>query len=251
MIAKTKLLAAKLLAAALAIAFGVGASGCDSRSGESRTERWATTENTSVQIDWNAVNEAYKQANGPADLERRINEIYKGDEVISISVADVDARTQIVTGFFDRNASGTVDEAEKIFTIRRDITGDRQAQFQTTGHGAFSGYASPFFSIVSGMVVGSMLSNVFAPNYAPAYTRPYTTPGSRIDQLAQSRSSYRAANPEQFQRSRSGRTYDQPSATRRSGDHVGGGRVGGGRVGGGRFGLRRAGRPVRPARLEV
>jgi hypothetical protein len=241
----------KLLAAALAIALGAGASGCDTSGEGRRTERWTTTENTRVQIDWNAVNEAYKQANGPADLERRVNEIYRGDEVISISVADVDARTQIVTGFFDRNANGAVDEAEKIFTIRRDITGDGQAQFQTTGHGSYAGYASPFFSIVSGMVVGSMLSSLFMPNYAPAYTQPYTTPGTRIDQLAQSRSSYRAANPEQFQRSRSGRTYDQPSATSRSGDHVGGGRAGGGRVGGGRFGLPRAGRPVRPARLEV
>lgn len=241
----------KLLAAALAIALGAGASGCDTSGEDRRTERWTTTENTRVQIDWNAVNEAYKQANGPADLERRVNEIYQGDEVISISVADVDARTQTVTGFFDRNANGAVDEGEKIFTIRRDITGDGQAQFQTTGHGPYAGYTSPFFSIVSGMVVGSMLSNLFMPNYVPAYTQPYTTPSTRIDQLAQSRSSYRAANPEQFQRSRSGRRYDQPSATSRSGDHVGGGRVGGGRVGGGRFGLARAGRPVRPARLEV
>lgn len=246
MIAKTK-----LLAAALAVAFVVGASGCDSSGGDRRVERWATTENTRVKLDWNAVNEAYKQANSPADLERRINEIYKGGEVISISVADVDAKTQMVTGFFDKNTNGAVDEGEKIFTIRRDITGDGQAQFQTTGHGPFSGYASPFFSIVSGMVVGSMLSNLFMPNYVPAYTRPYTTPSTRVDQLAQSRSSYRAANPEQFQRSRSGRTYDQPSATSRSGDHAGGGRAGGGRVGGGRFGLSRAGRPVRPARLEV
>jgi hypothetical protein len=246
MIARTK-----LLAAALAIAFGIGASGCDTSGSDRRVERWATTENTRVKMDWGAVNEAYKQANSPADLERRINEIYQGDEVISISVADVDAKTQTVTGFFDRNTNGTVDEGEKIFTIRRDITGDGQAQFQTTGHGAFSGYASPFFSVVSGMVVGSMLSNLFMPNYVPAYTRPYTTPSTRVDQLAQSRSSYRATNPEQFQRSRSGRTYDQPSATSRSGDHVGGGRAGGGRVGGGRFGLSRAGRPVRPARLEV
>jgi hypothetical protein len=246
MIAKTK-----LLAAALAMAFGIGASGCDTSGGDRRVERWATTENTSVKIDWSAVNEAYKQANSPADLEHRINEIYQGDEVISISVADVDAKTQMVTGFFDKNTNGAVDEGEKIFTIRRDITGDGQAQFQTTGHGPFSGYASPFFSIVSGMVVGSMLSNLFMPNYVPAYTQPYTTPSTRVEQLAQSRSSYRAANPEQFQRSRSGRTYDQPSGTSRSGDHVGGGRAGGGRLGGGRFGLPRSGRPVRPARLEV
>jgi hypothetical protein len=94
------------------------------------------------------------------------------------------------------------------------------------------------------MMVGSMLSNMFMPNYMPMYTRPYTTPGTRVGQLAQSRSSYRAANPERFQRSQSGRTYNRTSGTTRPT-----GRVGGSRFGGGRFGLQRSGRMVRPVRL--
>lgn len=241
MMAKTK-----HLAAALALALGTGASGCGTSGDDRRAERWATTENTNVQIDWDKVNEAYKQADGPEDLERRINEIYEGDEVISVSVADLDAKTQVVTGFFDKNTNGTVEDAEKIFTIKRDITGEGQAQVQTTGYGPYYGYTSPFFSIVSGMVVGSMLSNMFTPRYVPVYTQPYTTPGTRVGQLAQSRSAYRAANPTQFQRSQSGRTYNRPSgATRPTG------RIGGGRIGGGRFGLQRSGRAVRPVRLAT
>lgn len=243
MISKTK-----LLVTALALVIGIGASGCDtSPPGGSRTERWTTTENTNVKIDWDKVNEAYKQANGPEDLERRINEIYEGDEVISIAVHDQDDKSQVVTGFFDKNTNGTVEEPEKIFTIRRDITGEGQAQVQTTGYGPYYGYTSPFFSIVSGMVVGSMLSNAFMPSYRPIYTQPYTTPGTRVGQIAQSRSSYRAANPERFQRSQSGRTYNRPSSTSRPSGRIGGG----GRVGGGRFGLARAGRAVRPARLAA
>jgi hypothetical protein len=237
MISKTK-----VLAATLTIALAGSASGCG--TSDQGTERWATTENTNVKIDWDKVNEAYKQANGPEDLERRINEIYEGDEVISISVTDLDGKTQVVTGFFDKNTNGTVDDPEKIFTIKRDITGEGQAQVQTTGYGPYYGYHSPFFSIVSGMMVGSMLSNMFMPRYVPMYTQPYTTPGTRVGQLAQSRSSYRAANPERFQRSQSGRTYNRASGTTRST-----GRFGGGRIGGARFGVQRTGRMVRPVRL--
>ncbi|MDB4962199.1 MAG: putative secreted protein [Myxococcales bacterium] len=238
MISKTK-----LLASALALVLGVGAgAGCDS-SGPERTDRWATTENTNVKIDWDKVNEAYKLADGPEDLEKRINEIYEGDEVISVSVKDEDDKTQVVTGFFDKNTNGTVEEPEKIFTIKREPTAEG-AQYQTTGHGAYYGYHSPFLGIASGMMMGMMMSNMFMPSYAPMYRQGYTTNPSRVSQLQQTRSSYRAANPGKFQRSQSGRTYNRPSTTTRPS-----GRTGGGRMGGGRFGLARAGRAVRPQRL--
>ena len=205
-----------------------------------------TTENTTVPIDWDKVNQAYQQAQGPEDLEKRINEIYKGDEIISISVKDNDEKTQVVTGFFDKNTNGAVDDGEKIFSIQREITGEGEARVQTTGYGPYYGYHSPFLSIVSGMVVGSMISNALMPGYRPMYGAGYTTSPARAGQIAQSRSAYRAANPSQFQRSKSGRTYNRPSSTSRPT-----GRVGGGRVGGGRFGLARAGRTVRPARLTA
>src|SRR5215213_3065562 len=117
MISKTKLLAAAL---ALAVPLATAACAPDTE----RTERWATTENTNVKIDWDKVNEAYKQANGPEDLEKRINEIYEGDEIISISVKDQDDKTQVVTGFFDKNTNGGIDEGEQIFTIKREPTAE-------------------------------------------------------------------------------------------------------------------------------
>src|SRR5688500_15594026 len=95
----------KLLAVALAAAMLGGPVGC-SPSKPEQTERWATTENTNVKIDWDKVNEAYKAAGGPEDLEKRINEIYEGDEIISIAVADSEDKTQVVTGFFDKNTDG-------------------------------------------------------------------------------------------------------------------------------------------------
>jgi hypothetical protein len=237
----------KLLAAALAVMVVGASTGCD--SGPEKVERWATTENTNVKIDWDKVNEAYKQASGPEDLEKRVNEIYEGDEVISVAVQDQDNKTQVVTGFFDKNTNGAVDEGEKIFTIKREPTGEGTAQIQTTGYGPYYGYHSPLLSIASGMLLGSMMSNMFSPRYVPVYTQPYVTPTGRVASIHSERSSYRAANPARFgPRSQSGRSYggskattSRPSVRPSSGF----------RRGGGGFGLARAGRAVRPERLTA
>lgn len=237
-----------LLAAALSASLIGGVAGCD--SGQDRVDRWATTENTNVKIDWDKVNEAYKQADGPEDLEKRINEIYEGEEIISIAVADQDNKTQVVTGFFDKNTNGSVDEGEKIFTIKREPTGENSAQLQTTGYGPYAGYHSPFMSIATGMLMGHMLSSMFMPSYVPMYSRPYVTPHTRLTDMHGSRSSYRSANPSRFgPSSKSGRAYGgQPSGSRPTSRPSGGG---GGRRGGGSFGLSRAGRVTRPERLAA
>jgi len=214
----------------VAVPIGSVALGCKSSE---RHERWATTENTNVAIDWNRVNEAYKLADGPEDLERRLNEVYGGSEVISVSVADLDGKTQLVTGFFDKNTNGAVEDEEKIFTIRRELAGEGNGQYQTVGYGPYGGYHSPFIGIASGMLMGSMMSGMFTPGSTPMYRQPYTTPAARASEVRQTRSSYRAANPSQFQRSQSGRTYGRTSPARAP-RGVGAGR---GFGGGGRFGV--------------
>lgn len=227
---------ARILAASLVFALAPALSaGCaeDRTSANRGADRWATTEDTRVAMDWDALNAAYKAAEGPEDLERRVNEIYKGDEVISIAVHDVDERTQVVTGFFDRNTSGTVDEGEKVFTITRAVTGEGEGTMQTVGYGPYMGYHSPVMSLVTGMLLGSMISRAFMPGYAPMYRQPYTTPTARRGELRTYRNQYRAQNPSRFQQP----TRTKPSSTGRS---YGGGRSwGGGRTGGGgRFGIR-------------
>lgn len=241
MISKTK-----LLASALILALATAGIGC--APDNDRVDRWATTENTNVDINWDKVNQAYKDANGPEDFEKRVNEIYEGDEIISVAVADQDDKTQVVTGFFDKNKSGAVDEGEKIFTIKREPTGEGEGRYQMQGYGPYAGYHSPFFSIVSGMVVGSMISNMFAPRYVPMN---YVTNSSRLSSLQTHRSSYRAANPSRFGKaSRSGRSYgnriNKPSTPSRAPTGRWG-RSGGG----GRFGLAPRVRSERPERLTA
>jgi len=232
----------KLLAGALAMMLvGSGAAGCKSIDERNR-DRWATTENTNVKIDWDKVNDAYEKADGPEDLEKRINEIYEGDEVISISVHDTDGKTQVVTGFFDHNTDGKVDEAEKIFTIQRDLTGEGKGQYQTQGSGHYAGYHSPMMGIMTGMLMGSMMSSMLMPSYSPRYSQPYATTSARHGELRSQRSGYRAQNPQRFAKpSKTGRSY--------GGDRGGGGSAPRSR-GGGRFG-RAAGAGAKPVRLAA
>lgn len=230
MLSKTKWLA-------MALSLALAPMGC-TNSSDKGNERWATTENTNVEIDWNKVNEAYKAAEGPEDLEKRINEIYQGDETISISVHDADAKTQEVTGFFDKNSSGAVDEGEKVFTIKRDIVGDGQAQMQTQGYGAYAGYHSPLLSIATGMLLGSMMSRAFMPGYAPMYSQPYNTSPNRLSNLRESRAEARrnSASRARPKASSTGRGYDRaPRAPR----------------GGGRYGIRRPVRAGLPVELTA
>lgn len=97
----------------LVLAVAGAAPACSDRvtiGGGSVDERWVTTENTNVAIDWDKVAEAYKLAEGPADFERRVNELYGGDEIVSIAVRDDGDRSQVITGFIDRNGDGRVSD---------------------------------------------------------------------------------------------------------------------------------------------
>jgi hypothetical protein len=233
----------KILKTAFLALLVVAAAGCrDDR--QRGNERWTATENTNVKIDWDKVSEAYKTAEGPADFEQKVNEIYEGDEIVSVSVHDVDASTQVVTGFFDKDQNGQVEEEEKIFTIQRNVTDEGSGQYQVTGHGPYYGYHSPMMSFAMGMMMGSMISGALRPGYV-GYSRPYVTGTERRGALSSQRSQYRARNPERF--SRSGKTYNS-KGTRSWGS---GRRSPGPRrsFGGGRFGIRDQRRDSRPQRL--
>jgi len=204
------------------------------------TERWVTTENTQADIDWDAVAEAYKQAEGPQDFERRVNEIYTGDEIISVAVRDRDERTQVVTGFVDRDRNGKVDDGEAIFEITRVIGGDGEGNYQIVGHGYYGGYASPMFGMMAGMMLGSMLMSRGV---------SYSTPPARHQQIANSRNAYRRANPSRFtpRASQTGRSYGARGGdfgSQRSSSPPS-------RSTGSRFGLKSEARRARARRLDA
>lgn len=235
---------ARSLAMAAALALATTAVPACGPSSSNSTERWVTTSNTNVDIDWDKVGEAYKQAEGPEDFERRVNEIYAGDEVISVSVVDEDEKTQLVTGFFDKNKDGQVAEDEKVFVITRTITADEKGQYQMQGYNHYASYRSPMWDIASGMILGSMISRAFMPGYVPMYRTAYVTSPARTTALASHRNSYRSKNPSKFpnhaKRSSSGRSYGSKGrssfGSSRSSSRSSFGRGGGG------FGVKRKGK---------
>lgn len=220
---------------ALGAGLAVALAGCSRDEGN---ERWATTANTTVDIDWDKIQEAYRTAEGPQDFENKVNEIYTGDELISVSVHDKDEKTQEVTGFFDTNTNGQVEDAEKIFVITRGVVNEGQAEYAVQGHGHYGHYRhTSMWDIAGGVMIGSMMANALMPGYRGAYSRPYTTSPSRLSQVSAHRSGYRAANPGRFTKtpakaSGSGRSYGN-----KGGSWGSSGKRSGGRVGGGRFGL--------------
>ena len=228
---------------ALALTASVSAASVTACGGAAGTDRWVATENTNVEIDWDAIHQAYKDAEGPEDFEKRVNEIYTGDEIISVSVKDVDDKSQVVTGFFDNDADGQVTDSEKVFTIQRDIVDAKNAKYSMNGHGAYGSYHSPMWDIAMGMMMGSMMSRMFMPGYS---AMSYTTSAASRSAIASQRSTYRAANPAKFQKaSGSGRSYGKTGGSFGAGKSTGTRSGGGGRMGGGRFGVKRpAGRKV-------
>jgi len=176
------------------------------------SDRWTTTENTTVPIDWDKIMDAYKSADGPRDFEDKVNEIYEGDEIISVSVQDKDTKTQLVTGFFDNNKDGKVESDEKVFEIKRNITGEQQAGYEVNGHGSYTGYHhTGMWDIAGGMIIGGMLLNAMSPRYTPMYTQPYTTNQQRINQIDNNRNNFRASHPDKFTKSANGKGYESKS----------------------------------------
>jgi hypothetical protein len=202
--------AARLVATVLALAVPIV--GCGSSQSEV-VEPWPETTNAggsespTAKIDFEAISQAYKEANSPEDFEQRVNEIYQGDEIVSIAVEDQNDQTQLVTGFIDKNGNGTVDEGEKIFTINRTPTGSGEqqtAQSVTTGYtydvgvGYVPYYTSPYYPLVwgTGLAVGAMAAMAWrGAAYAPYR---YATSAARVGALSMYRGNYRAANPQRF-----------------------------------------------------
>ena len=236
---------------------------CGDDSSKSRQyDRWVTTQNTTVDIDWDAIGKAYKSAEGPEDFENKVNEIYTGSEIISVAVHDTDAKTQEVVGFFDKDKDGKVADGEKIFTLTRDIKGPDSAEYRIRGAGGYSSYQSPVWPLLAGVATGYMVGRIFSPSYSPAYTQRYVTPTTRHSELTSHRTAYRQKNPQKFTGGAGGGA--KPSKTGKSYGSKGGG-FGGGRSspapsrpssrpssssrGGGRFGIKR--RAKQRIRLEA
>ncbi len=157
----------------------------------SRSEdQWAETEGKAGYINLEAVEEAMKKSENVSDFEKRVNEIYQGDEVILIEVKNEDNGEQLVSGYADLNENGKIDydEDEKLFTFRRWYEEGNQ-RGEMRGYGVNSYYYHPYpagMNFLTTWLLFSALSR-------PAYMVPvYHTTIADVGTIKEHRATYRS-----------------------------------------------------------
>ncbi len=157
----------------------------------SRSEdQWAETAGKAGYINLEAVEEAMKKSDNVSDFEKRVNEIYQGDEVILIEVKNEDNGEQLVSGYADLNENGKIDydEDEKLFTFRRWYEEGNQ-RGEMRGYGVNSYYYRPYPTGIDFLTTWLLFSALSR----PAYMVPvYHTTISDVGMIKQHRANYRS-----------------------------------------------------------
>ena len=154
----------------------------------SRQEQWAETAGKAGQINLEAVEEAMKKSEDVTDFEKRVNEIYQGEEMILIEVKN-EGTEQHVSGYADLNNNLQIDydADDKLFTFRRSGEGDKQ-RYSMTGYGVNSYYHHPYpygTNLLTTYLLVSALSR-------PMYMAPvYQTTVAQRQSARSARASYR------------------------------------------------------------
>ncbi len=84
----------------------------------SRQQDWMATDGATGRINLDAVKDALETSKDMSEFEKRVNEIYEGDNLILIRVEEKGAQ-KIISGFEDLNQSNAIEEAkdDKLFSI--------------------------------------------------------------------------------------------------------------------------------------
>ena len=95
---------------------GSGTIGCGAKA--SAQQDWIATDAATGRINLDAVKDALESSKDLSEFEKRVNEIYEGDNLVLIMVEDNETQI-IISGFEDLNQSSAIEEAEdeKLFSI--------------------------------------------------------------------------------------------------------------------------------------
>jgi len=154
----------------------------------SRHDQWAETSGQAGHINLEAVEEAMKKSNDVTEFEKKVNEIYQGDEMVLIEVKNEANGEQLVSGYADLNDNGQIDDSdEKLFTFRRwSENGASRGDMQ--GYGV-NGYYHNSFSGVDFLTTWMLFSVLSRPMYAVPF---YHTTIADVQGLRNYRSTYRS-----------------------------------------------------------
>jgi len=170
--------------------------------------------NTKLNLDMESIHKAFQTAQGPEDFEKKVNEIYTGDEVISIFVDSAQNDRQKVSLYIDNAPqNGKMDEGEQLVTLSRTGLDNQGVTYSTQGYGPYAYYSRPptHYPLMGALATYWVMRSVF-------YPRPYYyTPIRRFSTIRRSRASYRrtGAYRRQVSRTRStSRRFNKDSKSR-------------------------------------
>ncbi len=144
---------------------------------------WAATDGAAGRINMDDVQTAFQDATSASDFETRVNEIYEGDGVILVRVAQ-EADRMVLEGWEDLDGNSDIDDVvdDLMFSIVR-----QDDQHEVVGHHANSYYRSSFGAgdfLFFYLLAGGLRGN----NYY------YQTAPGRGPVLRQQRDSYRGSS---------------------------------------------------------
>jgi len=159
--------------------------GCSSKS-----DQWAETSGQAGRINLEAVEDAMKKSKDVTEFEKKVNEIYQGNEMVLIEVKNEANGEQLVSGYSDLNDNGQIDydNDEKLFTFRRwSENGAQRGSMQ--GYGVNSYYNHPYPTGMDFLTTWMLFSVLSRPMYAVPI---YHTTISDAQGLRNYRSTYRS-----------------------------------------------------------
>ena len=120
--------------ASVGILVGSGAVGCGGNA--SKQQEWFVKEIATGRINLDAVKDAFETSKDVTEFEKRVNEIYEGDNLVLIRVEDNETQ-KIISGFEDLNQSNAIEEAndDKLFSITLE-----EKKYEVYGYGYNSYY---------------------------------------------------------------------------------------------------------------
>ncbi len=166
---------------ALSLIMPLSLAGCGGSSSSGPSEHYvsSTVKGEEQKINLEEVKKAFWETQGKdfngwmAALEKRINEIYEGKEVVSLD-ASRETGKLAVTGYIEKNdKSGYQDGEEKLFTIEQtgDVT-NNELPYRVAGHDGQPYYAGHHSILDSPFVQMMVLSHLMG-GWGGRYYTPY------------------------------------------------------------------------------
>ncbi len=156
--------------------------------GSDKKKQWAEGDYgraSKLNLDVDAVSKAFETAKSPQEFEKKVNEIYTGDEIISIAVKNTGEKKQSVVLYIDSNPQNAkIDKGEKLLAFNRDFdTESNKSSYTRTGYGPYGYYShhSPIYYAAIGVFTYWALSRSF-----------YRTPMSSYSTIRSRRNSHRS-----------------------------------------------------------